>query len=131
VSLIHAVAAGVLLALVIALAMFAVVGLADATTALAERLQFVRTLEPRRCREAVAPAHSHNDRKVRPTMKRTMTRIGIGAIPAELRTQAVEFYAELLGKGYAPTDIFYGVTRTGIYGVSTTDGYSIALGGAA
>jgi len=39
-------------------------------------------------------------------MKRTMTQIGIGAIPAELRTQALEFYAELLGEGYAPADIF-------------------------
>jgi hypothetical protein len=64
-------------------------------------------------------------------MKRTMTRIGIGAIPAELRTQALEFYAELLGQGYAPADIFYGVAGTGSYRVSTTDGYSLALGGAA
>jgi hypothetical protein len=60
-----------------------------------------------------------------------MTQIGIGAIPAELRRQAVEFYAELLGKGYAPADIFYGITRTGLYRVSTTDGYSLPLGGTA
>jgi hypothetical protein len=43
----------------------------------------------------------------------------------------LECYAELLGKGYAPADIFYGVTRTGLYRVSTTDGYSLPLGGTA
>jgi hypothetical protein len=109
----------------------AVVGLVDATAALAERLQLVATPDPQRSGDAVAPGDSHHDSEVGSTMKRTITRIGIGAIPSKLRRQAVAFYAELVAKGYPPTDIFYAVTGTGSYRVSTTDGYSMALGGAA
>jgi hypothetical protein len=131
VNLIHTAAAIVLVAVVITLAAFALVNLVNATTALGDRLQLIGTAHSQARGEAVAPGHSHNDRKDRSTMKRTMTRIGIGAVPAKLRTQAVQAYAELLRKGYAPADIFYGITRTGRYRVGTTDGYSIALGGAA
>jgi hypothetical protein len=71
VNLIHAVAAGALLAAVITLSTVAVVGLVNATTDLADRLQLVGILDPLRGGEAVAPAHSHNDRTIRSTMKRT------------------------------------------------------------
>jgi len=128
VTLTRRIAAGLLLAAVIALATFAVVNLVNGTAALAQRLQLVSTLHHQRQGAAVAP--THNDRKVRSIMKRTMTRIGIGAVPAELRSQAVESYAALLAKGYAPAEIFYAVTRTGSYRVGTTNGYSIPLRGA-
>ena len=127
VTLTRTVAAGLALALVIALATLAVVNLVNATTALAERLQFVGTPHHQRHGAAVAP--THDDRNTRSSMKRTITRIGIGAIPAELRTGAVEAYAALLARGYAPPEIFYAVTRTGSYRVTTTDGYSIPLRG--
>jgi hypothetical protein len=70
VNLIHALAAGALVAVVITLTTFAVVGLVNATTDLADRLQLAGILDPQRGGEAVAPAHSH-DGTIRSTMKRT------------------------------------------------------------
>ena len=70
VNLIHAVAAGASVALVITLTTFVVVGLVNATTDLADRLQLVGILDPLRGGDAVAPAHGHNDRAIRSPLKR-------------------------------------------------------------